>query len=460
VFVTLSSNADVSFSVPPSLTFILPYQASSLTAPAFVALYDPNAPQNGWVTLEGPGTGAANALNFNGSGGFGLRAGTAYIFVVFTAVGAFVTQTPSPVPTAQPTTPGSTASPGATSLPTNSPSGAPSATPTPSSPIGTPSPTITTTPTPIVTSTPRATPAPTQVPTATPSPSPTPTTCTQSRRSGNQCTLSTRFLASPLKCGDPACLFTYSQGVYTAQIMNSVVDHSLKQNANKLWQYGTTLGVGGDGIIIAFNGEVANGPPLSKTDANLVVCIGGELHLATIPGVPSTDMVRHPGGCGNTNYASYDEHPGYDYYAMKGTAVYAAASGVVVSNYYEPNGDGTPKMCVDTNIIGTCTADNFVGIDHGSLGLGGYITQYGHLSVVLVHAGQAVTQGQLIGYSGDVGVSGNPHLHFEVIKLFPGLPNDYNAYNYGVADPYGWTGGGTDPLYSVPQGVPSVQLWQ
>jgi murein DD-endopeptidase MepM/ murein hydrolase activator NlpD len=52
----------------------------------------------------------------------------------------------------------------------------------------------------------------------------------------------------------------------------------------------------------------------------------------------------------------------------------------------------------------------WVSIDHGN----GFSTVYGHMSSLCVSVGQAVQQGQVIGYVGSTGDSTGPHCHFEV----------------------------------------------
>jgi murein DD-endopeptidase MepM/ murein hydrolase activator NlpD len=85
-------------------------------------------------------------------------------------------------------------------------------------------------------------------------------------------------------------------------------------------------------------------------------------------------------------------HPGVDIPCGTGTAVYATADGVV-DRAERAGGYG-----------------NLVEIDHGR----GIQTRYGHLSKILVVAGQKVKRGQLIALSGSTGRSTGPHLHYEV----------------------------------------------
>jgi len=85
-------------------------------------------------------------------------------------------------------------------------------------------------------------------------------------------------------------------------------------------------------------------------------------------------------------------HEGIDIAAPTGTPIRAAAGGTVISAGWL-GGYG-----------------NLTVIDHG----GGVSTAYGHQSAFAVGGGQAVAQGQVIGYVGSTGHSTGPHLHFEV----------------------------------------------
>ena len=97
---------------------------------------------------------------------------------------------------------------------------------------------------------------------------------------------------------------------------------------------------------------------------------------------------QSPGGIGSTN------HKGVDIGTPMGTPVLAAKSGTVT--WASWNGG-----------YGNC-----IIISHGN----GNSTLYGHLSGYNVSTDQQVTQGQVIGYSGNTGNSTGPHLHFGIIE--------------------------------------------
>ncbi len=97
-------------------------------------------------------------------------------------------------------------------------------------------------------------------------------------------------------------------------------------------------------------------------------------------------------------------HIGLDYKCRLGDPLYAADNGAVTIAGWH-GGYGI-----------------LVEIDHGN----GFITRYGHLSQLLVGGGQAVHQGDVIGYCGTTGWSTGPHLHFEI--RLNGAPQDPMAY--------------------------------
>ena len=86
-------------------------------------------------------------------------------------------------------------------------------------------------------------------------------------------------------------------------------------------------------------------------------------------------------------------HPGIDLAGAYGTPIYATADGTVLRAGWNSGGYG-----------------NLVEIDHGR----GITTRYGHMSAILVAAGDRITRGQLVGRMGSTGRSTGNHLHYEV----------------------------------------------
>lgn len=92
-------------------------------------------------------------------------------------------------------------------------------------------------------------------------------------------------------------------------------------------------------------------------------------------------------------YRTMASHQGVDYAVPEQTRVYATADGVVDDISNSAYGKG---LCVVIN--------------HGN----GYRTMYGHLDKAVVKKGARVRRGDIIGHSGNTGLSFMPHLHYEV----------------------------------------------
>lgn len=87
-------------------------------------------------------------------------------------------------------------------------------------------------------------------------------------------------------------------------------------------------------------------------------------------------------------------HKAYDIASRGGGKILAADAGkIVVAGWVDNSGYG-----------------NRVMIDHGN----GFVTLYGHMSVVRVSVGQSVNKGDVIGDMGSTGRSTGVHLHFEI----------------------------------------------
>lgn len=102
------------------------------------------------------------------------------------------------------------------------------------------------------------------------------------------------------------------------------------------------------------------------------------------------------------------DHKGLDFTADVGTPVYAT-------------GDGVVKIAYFSGSFG-----NVIFLDHSF----GYETRYAHLSKFNVKRGQKIKRGDIIGFVGNTGLSGGPHLHYEV--LYKGL--QINPINFFQRD--------------------------
>ena len=89
-------------------------------------------------------------------------------------------------------------------------------------------------------------------------------------------------------------------------------------------------------------------------------------------------------------------HPAIDVSSSEGAPVYASDTGTIT---YASFASGTYY-----------DYGNLIVINHGN----GFETFYAHLSSIGVFPGQTVTQGELIGFSGNTGRSSGPHIHFEI----------------------------------------------
>ena len=107
-------------------------------------------------------------------------------------------------------------------------------------------------------------------------------------------------------------------------------------------------------------------------------------------------------------------HNGQDFSVPTGTEVYATGNGTVI----ESGRSGGLGI--------------YVVIDHGY----GFRSIYGHLSRIITTKGAYIKRGDIVGLSGNTGLSTGPHLHYEVHEF--GQPknplnyfnNDMNAEEY------------------------------
>ncbi|MDD1784091.1 peptidoglycan DD-metalloendopeptidase family protein [Enterovibrio sp. ZSDZ35] len=181
---------------------------------------------------------------------------------------------------------------------------------------------------------------------------------------------------------------------------------------------------------------------LEKDDASLpladrldVAAINSAVRATMLQLIPSgkpIESYRRSSGYGSRTHpvtGNKKFHLGLDLTADIGTPVYAPADGVV--EYKRPSrkkGYG-----------------NLLKIDHAF----GFMTLYAHLDKFNVNTGEFVKKGDLIGWSGNTGLSTGPHLHYEVRFLGRALnPKNFIA----------WTPDNFESLFKTEEKVKWVNL--
>ncbi len=194
---------------------------------------------------------------------------------------------------------------------------------------------------------------------------------------------------------------------------------------------------------------------------------------------------HYVGSGGQNTFLNYDGHPGIDYRAALGTEVYAVS-------------DGTIQYPMA--IVGTSKAyDKFHVLELNPSASSDYKMYYLHLSshpstgktvtvadptpgcpptvTLPLPEGSIVKAGCLIALSGDAGVQGSPHLHFEVQRVVPvdqvnpATRKEFNLkciFPDGTrdktracvpVDPYGWDHDELVDPYELLTSVKNVRLW-
>ena len=100
-------------------------------------------------------------------------------------------------------------------------------------------------------------------------------------------------------------------------------------------------------------------------------------------------------------------HPAYDHAMPTGTPLLAILGGVAA---YAGWDDRFPVGAKDGRGL-------YVDVDHGILADGArWVSRMLHMTAIAVVVGQLVQTGQIVGLSGDTGLSTGPHLHTGVFR--------------------------------------------
>ncbi|WP_428775035.1 M23 family metallopeptidase [Vibrio sp.] len=153
----------------------------------------------------------------------------------------------------------------------------------------------------------------------------------------------------------------------------------------------------------------------SRLDTAAITSSVRMVMLTQIPSGPPVHNARISSGYGKRKHPVTGKqkfHRGQDFAVNTGTKIYAPADGVVEVTRPSNKGSG-----------------NFLRLQHSY----GFSSSYSHMKKFAVKSGEFVQKGDLIGYSGNSGLSSGPHLHYEI--RFVGRALDPRPFvDWGVND--------------------------
>lgn len=157
------------------------------------------------------------------------------------------------------------------------------------------------------------------------------------------------------------------------------------------------------------------GEPLICEEAKDASQLPADLPQTAPPSTPtpppssgSNNKVSSPIDRGSRTQTFSLGHPGMDWGVLVGSPVKAITSGRVI---YAGRATAASQQQYSLFASPNGGYGNVVFVKHGN-----YCAVYAHLSAIRVNEGQTVSQGQLVGLSGNTGNSTGPHLHFELRK--------------------------------------------
>jgi len=162
------------------------------------------------------------------------------------------------------------------------------------------------------------------------------------------------------------------------------------------------------GIRTTDNGDT----PFERIELAQITLIEKKYMLSSLPtGNPlkSLKVTSNYGWRTHPVTGSKEFHPGIDFRAKNRTRIYAPTEGVI--KYAGYNSKGYGYMII---------------VSHNY----GFETLYAHLSKIKVKIGDVVVRGDVIGLTGNSGLSSGPHLHYEIRYAQRTLnPNEFFRWN-------------------------------